>query len=760
VTQGPVSPDPGRDDDPAQGAGEPGRTPDDGSRVDPAATPDGFPGDDEEMPPPIEDWLTDDEWLDWLSTVAPGDEDPENDPGQAPRGAKGARAAKRSRAPKGSRAANAARVSEGSRAPEAARVPKGTPRVSKGKRRGPGQPGSAQRVPGDSPGPVGAFASGQVMDTAPGGPVLFGHADHAAGDDARFADATDDELTGLICGLDRAEAAACALKLAAVAELIRRNPEDGCALEGPAQMPGTYDEFTEAELADALAETRQAAAGMLDLAQDLEVKLPGTKAAFRSGVLRQSKVEIIARAVANLDPDEARAAEALVLDRAGRLTPGGLRAAIKCAVIQVAPDKAVKRREQAARNARVQRWLEDSGNAALMGRELPPADVLAGDQRMTWWATELKKAGLDGDMDQLRAVAFMDFMLGRDSRLLAQPEPPASTDATGATDGGQDSPGRQAPDGPHDDGPHDDGPHDDGPHDDGPHDDGPHDDGPHDDGPHDDGSGPPEPDRSRTPPVPGVIPAGFIGCINLTVPLATMVGLADRPGEISGLGPVDPALARDLVGAAARNPRTTYCVTVTDEQGHAIGHGCARPEPKSHRRAARAPEPRPPRGHDPPGGHDPPAGLGAGPGRGFTFTASDEDGPRGGYGTWRLSTGIPGRPDLLIALDPIALDTCDHRFEARGHDPGVKLRHLTQIRHATCTGPTCRRPAKQCDFEHNIPYEAGGATCMCNGGPKCRHEHRLKQNPRWKVEQITPGTIRWTAPSGRQYVTEPTRYPI
>ena len=37
----------------------------------------------------------------------------------------------------------------------------------------------------------------------------------------------------------------------------------------------------------------------------------------------------------------------------------------------------------------------------------------------------------------------------------------------------------------------------------------------------------------------------------------------------------DPGLARDLVGAAARNPRSTWCVTVTDSQGHAIGHGCA-----------------------------------------------------------------------------------------------------------------------------------------------------------------------------------------
>jgi hypothetical protein len=75
-------------------------------------------------------------------------------------------------------------------------------------------------------------------------------------------------------------------------------------------------------------------------------------------------------------------------------------------------------------------------------------------------------------------------------------------------------------------------------------------------------------------------------------------------------------------------------------------------------------------------------------------------------------------------------------------------------------GPVLRRPAAQCDFEHNTPYEAGGRTCMCNGSPKCRHEHRLKQDPRWKVEQITPATFQWTTPSGRTYTTEPTRYPI
>ena len=191
---------------------------------------------------------------------------------------------------------------------------------------------------------------------------------------------------------------------------------------------------------------------------------------------------------------------------------------------------------------------------------------------------------------------------------------------------------------------------------------------------------------------------------------------------------------------------------MTDQEGHAIGHGCARPAPRKLRATREKP--------GTPGGHDPPRGTGARDSPGFAFTATGQHGPPGGYGSWRFSTGVPGQPDLLIAIDQIATETCDHHFEAAGHDPGVKLRHLTEIRHATCTGPTCRRPASRCDFEHNVPYEAGGRTCMCNGGPKCRHEHRLKQDPHWTVEQITPSTLRWTTPSGRQYTTEPTRYPI
>ena len=236
--------------------------------------------------------------------------------------------------------------------------------------------------------------------------------------------------------------------------------------------------------------------------------------------------------------------------------------------MEVAPGKAKKRREDAEKDARVERWAEDSGNAALMGRELPPAEVLAADQRITAWAHQLRKGGLDGDMDVLRARAYLDLLLGQDSR----PSP---------------------------------------------------------------GDGPAQEDAAA---------GGFAVRGTLTVPLAGLTGAADRPGQLSGLGPVDPWLARDLAAAAARNPRTSWCVTATSEHGHAAFHGCARPEPSSQAGPGNRPGPgrRGKRGRrDKPGAAAGAARDGPGPGPagesrdgrdgpGFSFTREPADGPPGG----------------------------------------------------------------------------------------------------------------------------------
>ena len=172
----------------------------------------------------------------------------------------------------------------------------------------------------------------------------------------------------------------------------------------------------------------------------------------------------------------------------------------------------------------MQRWAEDSGNAALMGRELPPAEVLAADQRITAWARELRAAGLDGDMDVLRARAYLDILLDKDSR----PRQDSGGDAArGQRRPGQRRPGQRRP-------------------------------GQRRPGQQRRRAGTREagrPDGPGGPPGTSTVPAGFAGRINLTVPLATLLDLAERPGEIPGIGPIDPWLARDLAGAAARPPQ-------------------------------------------------------------------------------------------------------------------------------------------------------------------------------------------------------------
>ena len=125
------------------------------------------------------------------------------------------------------------------------------------------------------------------------------------------------------------------------------------------------------------------------MAQSFEARLPGTAAALEDGTISRYKAEIIARATALLEDDEARAAEQEVLDGAAQQNPVALRAAIARAVITAAPKKAKERRETTAKDARVERWLQDTGNAALMGCELPPAEALAADQQITARAREL-----------------------------------------------------------------------------------------------------------------------------------------------------------------------------------------------------------------------------------------------------------------------------------------------------------------------------------------------------------------------------------
>ena len=189
--------------------------------------------------------------------------------------------------------------------------------------------------------------------------------------------------------------------------------------------------------------------------------------------------------------------------------------------------------------------------------------------------------------------------------------------------------------------------------------------------------------------------------MNLTVPLTTLLGLGQSPGELTGFGPITAFATRDLAARALDAPAVRWCVTVTGENGEPIGHGCAPPSRPAHN-----------------------AMVGA----------------------------------FSLRISALAGTDCAHERESSHYRPPPGLWHLIQIRNPRCTAPGCRMPAAKCDDDHTVPYDLGGRTCECNFGPLCRYHHRVKQSQGWRLEQPEPGIFVWVTPSGRTYTTGRGKY--
>jgi len=246
----------------------------------------------------------------------------------------------------------------------------------------------------------------------------------------------------------------------------------------------------------------------------------------------------------------------------------------------------------------------------------------------------------------------------------------------------------------------------------------------------------------------------------VTAPLATLQRRAQRPGDNRLLGPLDPALTRDLAAAAARSPNARWEITIVDDMGYATGHGILRP-----RRGKPQQPPLPgPAGYSLPArvnitvtetllhqlAAQPRSGAPPGDWDLAPRTAGDPNGP------WALT--LPGGRELTVRFDVVPTHDCDHRHQVSTYQPSGKLRRLVQVRDHECTFPPCSRPAYESDFEHAIPYHKGGKTDACNAGARSRRCHQVKQTPGWTVRQPKPGWHVWTTPTGRAYTQEPWRY--
>jgi hypothetical protein len=522
--------------------------------------------------------------------------------------------------------------------------------------------------------------SGPAADMPPD-PLLATIIDTVTGEDGKgLAGLSDDQLIGVIAAVRRLESRAAWYLMAAVGEFTARNTGEGCV-----------EEFAADQLAHELHITLPSAAAQMDYASTVTSRLPATYAALRAGTIHPVHVRIIEDETWILSAEDAAKADAVLAAAAGSLTFGKLRSAAHRLVLELDPESAARRKDQASRDAHVRRFREDSGNAGMIARELPPDEVLASWQNVEQRALDLRAAGVPGTLEELRVRAYLDLLQERDSRRV--PASPDDTAEPGGPDGGGSGPGGGGSGGP-DSGEGGGG------------------------GPGGPGNGPVDSPGGGGSARRAGQDAGpsLAALVNITVPWSAFAGQSGSLADVAGFGLVDADDARDLAAAAARDPRTRWCVTVLHPDGTAAAHGCA---------AGRHP---PPRGPTP--GPDPPPGTG----------------PR----DWI--------DQLRIKLTPIARGTCGHDHAEPGYRPSRKLQHLVKVRNARCTAPGCGRPAGRCDLDHTIAWQEGGLTCECDLAPLCRHHHRCKQAQGWRLGQPEPGVLVWRTPAGRTYVTGPTMY--
>ncbi len=387
------------------------------------------------------------------------------------------------------------------------------------------------------------FASGGALDTlAPGWLLAKLTAAAVTGmDGLGHARLGESELIGVLRAWRRLASWAQAGEAAAVSALATRRTAQACDLNNP-----HLAEHVDDEVAAALTLTGRSAGRLSSVAAGL-ARLPQVLAALARGEIDWARACVFVDELAGLSDADAADIAGSLLDQAGGWTTGQLRAALRRAVLAFDPDAARRRREAARKDAEVQVWEEPSGNAALAGRELPPADVLAADARLTALARWLKGHGAAGTIAQLRAVAYLALLAGRPvSSLLADARNDSgnSTSAGASVDtdtrcgagtagnasGGNPPAGGEAGMSAHADG-----------------------------------------DTTS-----GEWPQ-LAGTINLTLPMTTWAGLATTPGEVAGHGPADAVTCTEL--AKMTRGAARWCLTLTGPGGRAVAHACARRPP-------------------------------------------------------------------------------------------------------------------------------------------------------------------------------------
>ncbi len=305
--------------------------------------------------------------------------------------------------------------------------------------------------------------------------------------------------------------------------------------------------WAECEVAMAMTWTSRAAGWQLSLAEDLVVRLPVVFAALDAGEIDVPRANVFAVETCGLDDPVARRVADQLIGEAPRLTTGQLRARLRRLVIAADPQRASRNAKQRVTDRRVVAELTSEGTADLRGHDMPPHRVAAAMERLTAIARAARSGGDARKLDQLRADAMLDLLVGEGVAAGG----PVSGAAAGAAEAQPASPELEQGD---------------------------------------DGV---DPDHeqlapfwsagfnqlSTTRPAPvGSLPGPRRGVVDIQVPLTTLLGLSDFPGELAGFGPVIADIARQVV---AEQTDATWRFSVYDPHGRLIHHGITRRRPKA-----------------------------------------------------------------------------------------------------------------------------------------------------------------------------------
>jgi hypothetical protein len=216
----------------------------------------------------------------------------------------------------------------------------------------------------------------------------------------------DEELIEAILAWERLVSWAQAGALGAVAEFARRRPPSPA--ERDSDPTASVSRFAADELAAALPSSRTAAQSRVKLAQALADRLPTTATALAAGRLDLARARVIADGVSLLTPEDARAVEARVLDRARWQTPGQLRATTARAVLATDPAGAAERRAALRSERRVVLTPRPDGEMAELWALLPAEQAMTVRTALDALADTARAPDDVRTVDQRRADVLVD----------------------------------------------------------------------------------------------------------------------------------------------------------------------------------------------------------------------------------------------------------------------------------------------------------------------------------------------------------------